>query len=167
MFMKTKEVEALRAMYPEGTVIECLQMRDDPCPIPGGTLGTVKHIDDAGHIHASWETGSSLSVVPGVDVIRKVHAKVIVRNPNTNLIMSDSELAQWANDVHRMGGAKGNPFSSTDFPERLKGHHCNCGVTEEGYTKGVFTLRPLDDESVKEGGKAYMCCEKCGGYSHL
>ena len=42
-----------------------------------------------------------------------------------------------------------------------------CGVDENGYTKGIFTLRPLTSEEVKDGGKAYMICDVCGCYSHL
>lgn len=142
-------------------------MGDDPQKVPDGTLGTVKSIDDIGTVHVSWDTGSSLGVISGVDIIKKVTAKVIVRNLKTNLILSDSELAQWANDVHKIAGGKGNPFSSTDFPERLKGYHCDCGITEEGYSKGEFILLSKETEDVREGGKAYMQCVKCGCYSHL
>lgn len=85
-------------------------------------------------------------------------------------------IACWANKVHRLAGGKGNVFSSVDFfskpildtkNPRLIGHHCDCGVDENGYTKGEFILLPLDDECVVEGGKAYMKCRICGGVSHL
>ena len=39
---------------------------------PKGTLGTVRGVDDAGSIMVSWDTGSSLSVVYGEDIIEKV-----------------------------------------------------------------------------------------------
>ena len=39
---------------------------------PKGTLGTVRGVDDAGSIMASWDTGSSLSVVYGEDIVEKV-----------------------------------------------------------------------------------------------
>lgn len=86
------------------------------------------------------------------------------------------EMAVWANKVHRQAGGKGNPLSSVDFfskdildskNPRLKGIHCRCGTNENGFTKGEFVLFPLDHEAVREGGKAYMKCRKCGGFSHL
>lgn len=91
---------------------------------------------------------------------------VKVKMPNRKSYMNANELANWANAVNRKAGGKG-PFMPSDYPERLKGHHCDCGVDENGYTKGIFTLRPLSSEEVKDGGKAYMICDVCGCYSHL
>jgi len=90
----------------------------------------------------------------------------VVKRPNSNTPMTDTELAAWANTVYRKGGGKA-PFRPSDFPERLKGHHCSCGVDENGYTKGVFTLCSLSSEEVGDSGKAYMICDVCGAYSHL
>lgn len=54
------------------------------------------------------------------------------------------------------------PVEVVDFIEgRLEGSHCACRGN------GVFELLPLDDEAVQEGGKRYMQCTICGGYSHL
>ena len=66
---------------------------------------------------------------------------VKVKMPNRKSYMNANELANWANAVCRKGSGKA-PFQPSDYPERLKGHHCDCGVDENGYTKGVFTLRP-------------------------
>lgn len=167
MFLKQEEIKNIKEFYKEGMVVEMVSMVDDPRPIPPGTLGTVKFVDDAGQIHVSWTTGSSLAAVPGIDYIRPMSERVVVRRPNGPFCMKTWELAGWANAVHHLVGGKGNPFSSEFFPERLKGYHCSCGVTKDGYTKGEFRLLPLDSEENKEGGKAYMRCEKCGGYSHL
>lgn len=46
--------------------------------------------------------------------------------------------------------------------DRIEGSHCNCLPNT-----GDFTLLPADDELVLEGGKRYMVCRNCGGYSHL
>ena len=40
---------------------------DDKQAPPPGTIGTVDFIDDAGTIHMSWETGSSLGLIPETD----------------------------------------------------------------------------------------------------
>ena len=65
------EVERLRQQYPAGTVVRLVRMDDIQAPSPG-TKGTVRYVDDIGTIHVSWETGSSLGVVYGMDKIEKV-----------------------------------------------------------------------------------------------
>lgn len=68
----TKErVESLRKQYPVGCRVELLRMDDIHAP-PLGTKGTVRGIDDAGSILISWDNSSSLSVVYGEDLCRKV-----------------------------------------------------------------------------------------------
>ena len=64
-------VESLRSQYPAGTRVELVQMDDAQAP-PVGTLGTVWGVDDTGSIMVHWDNGSSLNVVYGVDVCRKV-----------------------------------------------------------------------------------------------
>lgn len=70
MCMKHKDVERLRAEYPEGSRIVMVLMEDDPRPIAPGSVGTVNHVDDAGQIHISWDSGRTLAVIPGVDKFR-------------------------------------------------------------------------------------------------
>lgn len=64
-------VEMLRKQYPAGTRIELVEMDDCQAP-PIGTLGTVKGVDDTGSILVSWDNGSSLNIVYGVDLCRKI-----------------------------------------------------------------------------------------------
>ena len=67
------QLQKLREEYPAGTRVELLSM-DDPCNrklIPG-CKGTVKHVDDMGTIHVSWDCGSSLGIVYGEDSCRKI-----------------------------------------------------------------------------------------------
>ena len=74
MFNIRKEtLEALRNTYPAGTRVRLVHM-DDPynTKLVPGCLGTVKHVDDAGTVHISWDCGSSLGAVYGEDVIAKV-----------------------------------------------------------------------------------------------
>ena len=46
---------------------------DDPYTrLTPGLKGTVLSVDDIGTIHVAWDNGSSLGVVYGVDVIKKL-----------------------------------------------------------------------------------------------
>jgi len=65
------EIESLREQYPAGTRVELLQMDDLKAP-PIGTLGTITGIDDTGSLLVSWDNGSSLNVVYGVDKVQKL-----------------------------------------------------------------------------------------------
>ncbi len=73
-----KTAEVLRRRYPPGTRIELILMEDDPRPVSAGTRGTVKGVDDMGHILMRWDTGSSLSLIPGSDVFRTLTAEEIM-----------------------------------------------------------------------------------------
>ncbi|WMJ89279.1 DUF4314 domain-containing protein [Anaerocolumna sp. MB42-C2] len=64
-------VEMLRKQYPAGTRVELVEMDDCQAP-PIGTKGTVKGVDDTGSIMVRWDNGSSLNVVYGADLCRKI-----------------------------------------------------------------------------------------------
>lgn len=70
-FPKKEIVERLRKEYPAGTRIELLEM-DDFQALPIGTQGTVTGVDDTGSLLVSWDTGSGLNVIYGVDRVRKI-----------------------------------------------------------------------------------------------
>ena len=70
-FPSREQIAALRERYPHGTRVELLGM-DDPQAPPTGSIGEVMGVDDAGQILVRWETGSSLSLIPGVDSFRIV-----------------------------------------------------------------------------------------------
>lgn len=70
-FPSRAEVESLRRKYPAGTVVELTSMDDAQAP-PPGTLGEVEGVDDAGNLLMHWQTGSTLSLIPGVDSFRIV-----------------------------------------------------------------------------------------------
>ena len=66
-----ERVEHLKKQYPKGTKIELLEMDDVQAP-PIGTVGTVYGVDDLGSLLVRWENGSSLSVIDGVDRVKKI-----------------------------------------------------------------------------------------------
>ena len=70
-FPSKEKIEMLRKRYPAGTKI-VLEAMDDVQAPPVGTIGTVDGVDDEGSIMVTWQNGSSLSLIPGVDGFRKV-----------------------------------------------------------------------------------------------
>ena len=68
-FPSREQIAALRERYPRGTRVELLG-RDDPQAPPTGTMGEILRVDDAGQLLVRWATGSSLSLIPGVDSFR-------------------------------------------------------------------------------------------------
>lgn len=65
-FPNEKELAMLREKYPIGTMVRLISMNDKQAP-PVGTIGKVQFVDDIGSVH--WQNGSSLAVIPDVDVV--------------------------------------------------------------------------------------------------
>ena len=61
-----EEVEKLRERYCVVMRVRLIKMDDIQAP-PIGTVGTIIKVDDPGHIRVSWDTGSSLSIIPNRD----------------------------------------------------------------------------------------------------
>ena len=68
----TDRVKQLKENYPPGTRLELLHMDDPFQPVPDGTKGTVKFVDDDGQLHMTWDNGRTLAVNTEVDTIRKL-----------------------------------------------------------------------------------------------
>lgn len=72
-----KIAERLREQYPVGTRIELIHMEDPYTPIPSGTRGTVRAVDDMGTIHCDFDNGRQLGIIPDEDNFRKLTAEEI------------------------------------------------------------------------------------------
>ena len=70
-FPVREAVERVRAQYPPGTRIELVHMDDAQAP-PVGTVGIVQGVDDTGSLLVAWSNNSSLNVVYGVDIVRRI-----------------------------------------------------------------------------------------------
>ena len=77
MFPSQEEVNRLRERYPVGTKIVLDHMGNDPHPIPDGTKGTVRHVDDAGTVHCIFENGRYLGLIPGEDSFHVMKEKTL------------------------------------------------------------------------------------------
>ena len=79
-FPTRQQVEFTRLSYPPGSRILLNQMTDPFAPVPSGTRGTVRYVDDAGQIGVAWDNGRSLSLIPGVDSFRKLTQQEIAQD---------------------------------------------------------------------------------------
>lgn len=71
-FPSREVVTRLRERYPKGCRVELVQMNDPYSKLKPGDKGTVDFIDDTGTIFCSWDIGSTLGVVFGEDVVKKL-----------------------------------------------------------------------------------------------
>ena len=67
MFVDRNLVQRMKDQYPPGTRIQLDFMGDDPRPIPPGTKGTVRHVDDIGTVHCDFDNGRRLGLILGED----------------------------------------------------------------------------------------------------
>ena len=66
-------VARIRAEYPAGCRVTLVSMGPDPYSrLKPGDEGAVFHVDDTGTVHVEWDCGSTLGMVYGVDVLRKL-----------------------------------------------------------------------------------------------
>ena len=68
MYIDHNLVKRMKDTYTPGTRIQLDYMSDDPRPIPPGTKGTVRIVDDMGTVHCDFDNGRHLGLVPGEDV---------------------------------------------------------------------------------------------------
>ena len=68
MYIDHNLVKRMKDTYRPGTRIELDYMGDDPRPIPSGTKGTVRIVDDIGTVHCDFDNGRRLGLVPGEDI---------------------------------------------------------------------------------------------------
>jgi hypothetical protein len=72
--IKKEALNRLKERYPRGTRVELISMDDPYTSLLHGDQGTVTDIDDTGTIFVSWDRGSSLGLVFGIDHYRKVES---------------------------------------------------------------------------------------------
>lgn len=75
--------ERHKQAYPPGTRLELIDMNDPYAPIPPGSRGTVKFIDDMAQIHMKWDNGRSLPLNSDEDSFRKLTQEELAEEQET------------------------------------------------------------------------------------
>ena len=84
MYPNEEFVQKMKEAYPAGTRIMLDQMGDDPRPIPSGTMGTVRHVDDMGTVHCDFDNGRRLGLIPDEDsfhTVKEDRIQVVICEP--------------------------------------------------------------------------------------
>ncbi len=84
-FPTRQQVEFTRLSYPPGSRILLYQMTDPYAPVPSGTRGTVRYVDDAGQLGVVWDNGRSLSLIPGEDSFRKLTQQEVAQEQSMKM----------------------------------------------------------------------------------
>ncbi len=71
-FPSKQTVERIRSQYPQGTRVELVSMNDPYTNLMPGDKGTVDFVDDTATVFVNWDNGSTLGVVYGEDIIRRL-----------------------------------------------------------------------------------------------
>ncbi|MFC5531216.1 DUF4314 domain-containing protein [Cohnella yongneupensis] len=72
MFPHSEQVKQIRDANPKESRVELVSMSDPYTKLKTGDQGTVNFVDDAGTIFVNWDSGSTLAVVYGADVIKHI-----------------------------------------------------------------------------------------------
>ena len=72
MYINENLVKRTKEAYKPGTRIQLDFMGDDPRPIPPGTKGTVKVVDDIGTVHCNFDNGRYLGLISSEDAFHAI-----------------------------------------------------------------------------------------------
>lgn len=70
--MDTKEIMK-QCYHLLGKRVQLISTTDPYTNLKYGDLGTINYIDDVGTVFVSWDNGSNLGLVPGVDRWKIIH----------------------------------------------------------------------------------------------
>ena len=93
-------IQRAKMLYPPGTRIVLGEMSDPYAPVPPGTRGTVKFVDDMGGIHPQWDNGRTLGLIYGEDSFRKLTQEELEEESQT---ADEAEETDEAQDEGGMG----------------------------------------------------------------
>ena len=144
MYFNDEFVQMLKEKYPEGTRVVVDHM-EDPRPIPSGTVGTVRHVDDIGTIHCDFDNGRKLGLIPGedsfhIEVEKKETIRVVLCDPGKK-----ARVTTVKNDLKALQNMVDGPIECVYPYADPVGIICN----EEGKLERLEPNRSLRDDQGK------------------
>lgn len=155
--------EEIRKQYPEGTLIELMEMKGER-QMPYGLKGTVKFVDDAGQIHMKWENGSSLALNVNEDTFSVVEPPqkitVLLVEPNKY-----PKLVEIEDSLEAMQRTVGGDIEEYMPFEDEVAIICNeeGKVNGEPLNRAVYGEAPEEDMTYGEMVSRFREAEKTGG----
>ena len=145
MIYEEELVQRIKDTYPEGARIVLDHMGDDPHPIPPGTKGTVRIVDDLGTVHCDFDNGRHLGLILSEDIFhldKEQYIKVVLCEPGKK-----ARVTTVMNNLESLQKMVGGYIEATYPFEDQVAIVCN----EEGKLNNMELNRSLKDEY----GKVY------------
>ena len=86
-----RRIERANELYQLGERVKMIQI-DLDSPVPAGTKGTVKFVDDKGVVFTQWDNGASLGVAYGKDRFRKLTQKETLEDQQNEDINQETDI---------------------------------------------------------------------------
>ena len=67
------QIKAREKQYPPGTRVELIYMDDPYSKLEAGDQGTITAVDPLGDLEVTWDSGSTLKLIYGVDRFRVIN----------------------------------------------------------------------------------------------
>lgn len=75
--LHNNSLQFYRDLYPKGTRIRILSMPNKENPVPTNTIGTIKSVEETGHIFVDWDNGQTEPIQLGVDQFKPLDSEKI------------------------------------------------------------------------------------------
>lgn len=158
-FPTQEQVKRIREQYPVGTRIE-LDGMDNERDMPPGLMGTVKYVDDAGQLGMVWDSGRSLSLIPGVDRFHIIRDEEQAKDNQILVLVVEPGKPPYEkrieNDYRSLQELVNGSIEFVELPEPDCHIYCN----EDGKLEGLPGNRKQDNGDILCG--TFVICADDG-----
>lgn len=158
-FPTQEQVKRIREQYPVGTRIE-LDGMDNERDMPLGLKGTIKYVDDAGQLGMVWDSGRSLSLIPGVDRFHIIRDEEQAKENDILVLVVEPGKPPYEkridNDFRSFQEIVGGGIEFVALPEP----HCHIYCHEEGKLEELPGNRKQDNGDILCG--TFIICASDG-----
>jgi len=98
--MTAEQIKKTKEWYCNGVTIKLISMDREP-QMPPGLTGKVSYVDDAGQIHVSWNNGSTLALVCGVDEFIAINGPIARKYLSDKLCPETHQNIWYRNNLNK------------------------------------------------------------------